>query len=228
MILATLVNRKWLLLWLSLSSVIGCESPTCSDEKFDDQSFTTETTNWNIYNSIEGLVFVDKFGKEYVYTKDRGFLNSRLYLFTEDCHTKPRKIQYNGDYALVGFNGPDKTDIAVAFFVTFLDHETNFAMPQIVDLMGVSILDVTVVPNVVVSRLKHITSNRNGTLDKDAFNNSQSVSKDKIELFGRTFLNVIEQTDFTNAPIVCNQEFGVLSFSNRHGVTLVFDRFLTK
>ena len=213
-----------LLIFSLLAILFSCNNlEECPAIQFGTQSFDEESSDFQIYNNRNNIVFIDSTGQEHVYTSQLVLNETSNYFTTTTCNGLDQAIAYQGSRVFLTFEGPDSTRIVFTHTIEFLDDEVFFIRSRMLDILNVSIIDGRAAPEPILENLQIVTSNRDGEISIGPIND-ENYEIDPIEnVYGKTFRNILKTR--TDNPIGYTKELGVVSFHNWRNQLLVFDRF---
>lgn len=210
---------KSFLFILILCINFNCKN-NCNTKTFEDQIFDQETLNYKA-NEIGNLVIFldqDSIEHEYILSPTSGLTSGSNY-FDSGCED----AFYEANKKLMRLRGPENNVIAFSYLITFIESENSLKNERLVDLLTISIFDESSGISKTLNQFQIITSNKNGEVNKEEFNNLNFSIKNNVTIQGKEFDEVFESNN--SNPIIYNKEIGVVAFFDKNNKQLVFDRF---
>ena len=190
--------------------------------------FNDESLDFQVYNNIEKIIFLDNQGDEYEYNIfEQSIQEDFDYFYTTQCKEGNKSAFYNGQKVSIRFLGPDSTIISFDHEILFVFDESDLKEDNLVDIISLGIFDSSPanVSVAIAGAFQFLTSSRNSHINKDEMNDSRFTVRNDVNILGKNFSEVYEPISSNENVIQFNKEFGVVSFLNKNNIQLVFDRF---
>ena len=216
-----LINLLLPVLFL-LALIPSCKEESCNDIYFEDQYLDPVSKTYFHAENRTAFIFHDQDGNKHRYELAGEQNNLRPAFHQDSCDGESITINHNHEYILRSFASSNETRFAYAQVVDFLDHEEDFGYNKIVDILKVSVYN-DLVPGSILGRICIMTSNKQGALNQDDYNDEQYILRDSVQLLDTVIYNVLEQKNGLS-KMYYTKENGIVSFTDNQGNLLVLER----